>query len=220
MKNYKNVCSREDIIKDYVEDRKPVSVIAKERGVCQKTMKKAMLWYGIGILGRISANSFLRDKKWLKNEYIDKQKSIREIAIISGSTRGNVYSALKNASITTRTVKEGVSLKNRCGKNAGNWRGGKRLAGSHGRYIQILCHGNPHSNADGYVMEHILVMEKQLGRYLEKDEIVHHLDGDGHNNKIENLQLTSRKKHFKNHFDAVTEVKRLKEILDSNGIKY
>jgi len=39
---------------------------------------------------------------------------------------------------------------------------------------------------------------------------VHHLDGDGHNNNIENLQLTTKKGHFSNHFDAVKEVASLK----------
>jgi hypothetical protein len=44
-----------------------------------------------------------------------------------------------------------------------------------------------------YIFEHILIMEKQLGRFLEKHEIVHHIDKNKQNNNIENLYLFSGK---------------------------
>jgi hypothetical protein len=54
-------------------------------------------------------------------------------------------------------------------------------------------------------------MEKHLGRYLTKNEVVHHIDGNIKNNDINNLQL------FKNHGEhtkyAHPEVlKRMSEI--------
>jgi hypothetical protein len=42
-----------------------------------------------------------------------------------------------------------------------------------------------------YIFEHILVMEQKVGRFLEKHEIVHHIDKDKQNNNIENLHLFS-----------------------------
>jgi len=234
MKNYKNVCSKEDLIRHYIKERLPVSKIAMKYGVTHKTMAKAMIFHGVSIRGRISSNQFLRDKKWLKKKYLEEKLSVRAISEECGGTRGNVYSALKYAGIPMRTVKEGIALTNRMGPASGNWKGGRRLAGARGKYIQILTHGHPWANADNYVMEHRLIMEKKLGRYLTKNEIVHHKDGNGHNNKISNLQLTTKKKHFQDHFDGVKSVKkhktsvkdlkkeiiRLKKLLDENGILY
>ena len=38
-------------------------------------------------------------------------------------------------------------------------------------------------------------MEKKLGRKLNSSEIIHHKDGNSHNNNPENLELTNNKNH-------------------------
>jgi len=69
------------------------------------------------------------------------------------------------------------------------WSGGKTVD-KHG-YILIKSPDHPFANRHGYVREHRLVMEKKLGRYLTRLEVVHHKDKDVANNDPDNLELFS-----------------------------
>lgn len=68
-----------------------------------------------------------------------------------------------------------------------NWKGGKQV-NTHG-YILQHSPDHPAANRSGYVLEHRLVMEQTLGRILDKDEQVHHKNGDRSDNRPENLEL-------------------------------
>jgi len=47
--------------------------------------------------------------------------------------------------------------------------------------------------------EHRYLMEKKLGRKLDTDEVVHHIDGNKRNNSLENLEVITRSEHSRHH---------------------
>ncbi len=50
-------------------------------------------------------------------------------------------------------------------------------------------------NKKGNAKQHRVVMEEYLGRKLSDDEVVHHINGDKTDNRIENLQVMTRSAH-------------------------
>ena len=65
-----------------------------------------------------------------------------------------------------------------------NWKGGKRKGRG---YIFAKNFGHPSADSNGYVLEHRLVIEKQIGRYLHKWEIAHHINKIKDDNRPKNL---------------------------------
>ena len=66
------------------------------------------------------------------------------------------------------------------------WKGGKI---KNNGYIMLYRPNHPFRDKHNYVMEHRLVMEQMLGRYLQPGERVHHINGIKDDNRIENLEL-------------------------------
>ena len=80
-----------------------------------------------------------------------------------------------------------------------NWKGGRFKTDT--GYIFISKYGHPFPCYIHYVLEHRLVMEKHLDRYLNSKEVVHHINGIRDDNRLENLQLFKNdSEHMKFHF--------------------
>ena len=62
-------------------------------------------------------------------------------------------------------------------------------------YITVYEPNHPNANRSGRVLEHRLVMEEQIGRILESDEHVHHINHDKADNDPDNLEIVDPSAH-------------------------
>jgi hypothetical protein len=60
-----------------------------------------------------------------------------------------------------------------------------------GHYWRVLKRGHPRADKGGFVYEHVLVAEKNLGRFLLPEEEVHHEDEVKTNNSPGNIKVFS-----------------------------
>src|SRR5574337_756802 len=70
---------------------------------------------------------------------------------------------------------------------------GSRYTNTSNEYVKLYIPGV------GVIEEHRFIVEKYLGRKLEYNEIVHHKNGDKHDNRLENLEVISRSERAKMH---------------------
>ena len=117
---------------------------------------------------------------------------ITEIVAKVGTNRESVrkyllkkYTPAKKRAIVRKNIKW---LK---GRDSPNWKGGREITKD--GYIRIWV------SRYEKVLEHRLVMEQHLGRQLTKSEVVHHINGNNADNRIENLELTTFAEELKRH---------------------
>lgn len=107
------------------------------------------------------------------------------------SNCGKIYSALRSKTLSGLSFcSQDCSKEYMKGENSPFFKGGTHTKAG---YKVIKINGK-------YKYEHREIMEKFLGRKLNKDEVVHHKDGNKLNNSIDNLELMSKREHDYFHY--------------------
>lgn len=67
------------------------------------------------------------------------------------------------------------------------------------KYYSVWCPCHPKIKRSNYVLEHRLLIEMKLERFLNYGEVVHHIDGNGLNNSLDNLEVLTIREHKQRH---------------------
>lgn len=165
-----NSFTKEDLHRLYVDYGLPMHSVAKELGVATGTVYNYLHRYGI---------ETREPRKGMAGKHV------------SDETKAKLSNALKGRAVSEETrarMSEGS-------KDGGIGHKKHRADG----YIAIYFPDHPYSTKQGYIMEHVLVMEALIGRHLRPDECVHHINEIRDDNRKENLQLMTKKEHMSYH---------------------
>ena len=101
-----------------------------------------------------------------------------KVAELLGCSRSCVERTCRRHGITTQRTGP------RSGSLHPDWKGGRHLIGG---YWYQWTDSHPNRTKQNYIAEHRLVVEASLGRYLGRDEVVHHKNGVRSDNSLSNL---------------------------------
>lgn len=163
--------NNDDLVDEYVSTGMTVAQMAKKHGCSAGKMYNVLLSLGC---------PFTKKRRKPFSEEERKARSIR--------SKGRKLSPEQRAAISER---------NSCNFNGLNGYGHTKK--HNGGYVLAYVPKHPHSHTDGYVMLHTVIMERNIGRYLSSDEVVHHKNRNRSDNRIENLQLMNKKDHMAMH---------------------
>jgi len=82
---------------------------------------------------------------------------------------------------------------------------------NHYGYVLIYKPDHPFANKRGYIQESRFIMEGILKRYLDKKELVHHINGIRYDNRPENLCVVNNHNHEHRTFVKILQ-KRILEL--------
>jgi hypothetical protein len=217
--------TKDNLQKLYVEDKSAsLASVGKIIGCSDEAVRRWLRNYGLpirppGSEGRgplKKETQKLADKEWMQEQL--ETKTGRQLAEELGCSEaafchwkrkhGLVDKTYNNKSSSIKQALKKRYPKGRSGEDHPGWKGGRVMQQG---YVLLYAPDHPAAKSKPYVQEHRLVMEAHLGRYLRDNEVVHHLNGDKEDNRIDNLELIQRGKHVSNHFRASHEVVELRQ---------
>lgn len=156
-------------------------------------------------------------------EYNTRGYTIAGLAKMHGISTGKMYQVLRDAGckfsrkwrkpmseerrreisrthkgkVLSEEQKRIISERNSCNYNGLNGYGHTKRHNM--GYMLAYAPKHPNAHKDGYVMLHTVIMERAIGRYLKENEVVHHINHDKKDNRIENLLLMEKHEHMSMH---------------------
>src|SRR3990167_8622813 len=117
---------------------------------------------------------------------------ISEIVKAVGTNRESVrqYLLRKYTPKQKRTIVK-KNFRQPKGQDSPSWKGGREVTKE--GYISLWL------SRRETILEHRKIMQDHLGRKLEKFEVVHHINGNNADNRIENLELTTYSEDIRRH---------------------
>ncbi|MBO1703590.1 HNH endonuclease [Eubacterium callanderi] len=180
-------------------------------------------------------NKVILDEERLRFLYLEKGLSMKEIADQLSISIGTVFNRCKQYGIETREHSEVFTFKGKkhtakvCRIISKTHKGKvlsddtrKKISDAHFRggighkkkrsdgYIAVYMPEHPKSTKEGYIMEHDLIMECSIGRWLAENEVVHHKNEQRDDNRLQNLELMTASDHMSYHSRKRNQEKRKK----------
>ena len=189
----------------YITEKLSMNKIATMVGCSESTIRYYLKKYNILIRNHSDAVKGENNPFYNKHHSESTKKKISKIMKEKYVGKNHPFYGKHHSEKTKRKISK--SLK---GSNNPNWKGGMVKNG--GGYIRIYSPHHPYKNNQGYVLEHRLVVEKTLGRYLKLTEEIHHINHIRDDNRIENLMVfNSKSAHIRYHKNP--KLVRNKEII-------
>lgn len=213
-----NIFNKDEFLKLHWQAKQPIREIAKSWNVSPYEVYK---WTHNREIP-IRRGRYTFSKKLLHKWYWEDELTFQQIANNLGVNRNCVSQILAKVGIHKRSKSERMKLAWRrgditverlMGEKNHLWKGGRTIS-SNG-YILIHKPSHPRASKNGYVYEHILILEQKLGHPLPEGWIGHHLNGIKSDNRPVNLVALPNKEHSNILKEKAKRIQELEAILAS-----
>lgn len=136
-------------------------------------------------------------REWLEQMYVVEELSTTDLSKITGYSPSHVRRLLERFGIKKRTRTEGLQTEGSRLKRKDSM-SGKLVGELNPAFIRGYWASAGHyykSERGRCIPVHRQVAERLAGRQLDPDEVVHHINGNGMDNRPENLRIMTRSQH-------------------------
>ena len=122
---------------------------------------------------------------------ISLDNKMNEKRIVTPETRAKISATLRGRKLGPHSPEHRAKIAAACSRRS------KKKTWAQNGYVRVYRPDHPFAHQRGWILEHRLVMEGILGRYLTSGETVHHRNGVRNDNRPENLEVVvTRGPHY------------------------